>query len=66
MRKYLADHGIELIGGSTKPMAYKDIHAAVMASQHALVDVLRLVHHSKSCGWIAGVTFLQLVARCCA
>ena len=41
VRKHLADHGIELIGGGLDeaPMAYKDIHA-VMASQRALVDVL--------------------------
>ena len=41
MRKYLADHGIELIGGGLDeaPMAYKDIRA-VMASQRELVDVL--------------------------
>ena len=41
VRKYLADHGIELIGGGLDeaPMAYKDIHA-VMASQHELVDIL--------------------------
>jgi tRNA-splicing ligase RtcB len=41
VRKHLAEHGIELIGGGLDeaPMAYKDIHA-VMASQHELVDVL--------------------------
>ena len=41
MRKYLAEHGIELIGGGLDeaPMAYKDIHT-VMASQRELVDVL--------------------------
>ncbi len=41
VRKYLADHGIELIGGGLDeaPMAYKYIYA-VMASQHELVDVL--------------------------
>ncbi|MDB5267579.1 MAG: RNA-splicing ligase RtcB [Hymenobacter sp.] len=41
VRKYLADHGIELIGGGLDeaPMAYKDIHT-VMASQRELVDVL--------------------------
>ena len=41
VRKHLAEHGIELIGGGLDeaPMAYKDIHA-VMASQHDLVDVL--------------------------
>jgi tRNA-splicing ligase RtcB len=41
VRKYLADHGIELIGGGLDeaPQAYKDIRA-VMASQRELVDVL--------------------------
>ena len=41
VRQYLADHGIELIGGGLDeaPMAYKDIRA-VMASQRELVDVL--------------------------
>jgi tRNA-splicing ligase RtcB len=41
VRRYLADHGIELIGGGLDeaPMAYKDIHT-VMASQRDLVDVL--------------------------
>ncbi|WP_460504292.1 RtcB family protein, partial [Hymenobacter agri] len=41
VRKYLADHGIELIGGGLDeaPMAYKDIRT-VMASQRELVDVL--------------------------
>jgi tRNA-splicing ligase RtcB len=41
VRKHLAEHGIELIGGGLDeaPMTYKDIHA-VMASQHDLVDVL--------------------------
>ena len=41
VRKHLAEHDIELIGGGLDeaPMAYKDIHA-VMASQHDLVDVL--------------------------
>jgi tRNA-splicing ligase RtcB len=41
VRKHLAAHGIELIGGGLDeaPMAYKDIHA-VMASQQELVDVL--------------------------
>ena len=41
VRKHLAAHGIELIGGGLDeaPMAYKDIHA-VMASQHDLVEVL--------------------------
>ena len=37
VRKYLADHGIELIGGGLDeaPMAYKNIQA-VMASQREL------------------------------
>ena len=41
MRKNLAEHGIELIGGGLDeaPMAYKDIHT-VMASQRELVDVI--------------------------
>ncbi len=41
VRKYLADHGIELIGGGLDeaPMAYENIHT-VMASQRELVDVL--------------------------
>ncbi|RZL09584.1 MAG: hypothetical protein EOO62_13930 [Hymenobacter sp.] len=41
VRKHLAAHGIELIGGGLDeaPMAYKDIHT-VMASQRELVDVL--------------------------
>ena len=41
VRRYLRDHGIELIGGGLDeaPMAYKDIHQ-VMAHQRDLVDVL--------------------------
>ena len=41
VRQYLANHGIELIGGGLDeaPQAYKDIHQ-VMASQRELVDVL--------------------------
>ena len=41
VRQYLADHGIELIGGGLDeaPQAYKDIRQ-VMASQRELVDVL--------------------------
>ncbi|QDA61485.1 RtcB family protein [Hymenobacter jejuensis] len=41
VRRYLAQHGVELIGGGLDeaPMAYKDIHA-VMQSQQELVDVL--------------------------
>ncbi|HEX8658592.1 MAG TPA: RtcB family protein, partial [Hymenobacter sp.] len=41
VRKHLAEHGIELIGGGLDeaPMAYKDIHT-VMASQRELVEVL--------------------------
>ena len=41
VRKHLAAHGIELIGGGLDeaPMAYKDIHT-VMASQRELVEVL--------------------------
>ncbi|QKG51986.1 RtcB family protein [Hymenobacter sp. BRD67] len=41
VRKYLAAHGIELIGGGLDeaPQAYKDIHT-VMASQRELVEVL--------------------------
>ncbi|GAA4496983.1 RtcB family protein [Hymenobacter ginsengisoli] len=41
VRRHLADHGIELIGGGLDeaPQAYKDIHT-VMASQHELVEVL--------------------------
>ena len=41
VRRALADHGVELIGGGLDeaPMAYKDI-CTVMASQHELVDVL--------------------------
>jgi tRNA-splicing ligase RtcB len=41
LRRTLADHGVELIGGGLDeaPMAYKDIHT-VMASQTELVDVL--------------------------
>ncbi|MFD1875144.1 RtcB family protein [Hymenobacter bucti] len=41
VRRHLADHGVELIGGGLDeaPMAYKDIHS-VMASQRELVDVL--------------------------
>ena len=40
VRKYLADHGIKLIGGGLDEasMAYKDI-CKVMASQRELVDV---------------------------
>ncbi|QJX49025.1 RtcB family protein [Hymenobacter taeanensis] len=41
VRRYLQQHGIELIGGGVDeaPQAYKDIHA-VMQSQQELVDVL--------------------------
>jgi tRNA-splicing ligase RtcB len=41
VRRVLADHGVELIGGGLDeaPMAYKDIRT-VMASQQELVDVL--------------------------
>ena len=41
LRRTLADHGVELIGGGLDeaPMAYKDIRT-VMASQRELVDVL--------------------------
>jgi tRNA-splicing ligase RtcB len=41
VRRHLAAHGIELIGGGLDeaPMAYKDIHT-VMASQQGLVEVL--------------------------
>ena len=41
LRRTLAEHGVELLGGGLDeaPMAYKDI-AAVMASQTELVDVL--------------------------
>lgn len=41
VRRQLADHGVELLGGGLDeaPQAYKDIHA-VMASQQSLVDVL--------------------------
>jgi tRNA-splicing ligase RtcB len=41
VRRVLADHGVELIGGGLDeaPMAYKDIRT-VMASQRELVDVL--------------------------
>ncbi|RZL13322.1 MAG: RtcB family protein [Hymenobacter sp.] len=41
VRRHLAAHGVELIGGGLDeaPMAYKDIHT-VMASQQALVEVL--------------------------
>ena len=41
LRRVLADHGVELLGGGLDeaPMAYKDIRA-VMASQAELVDVL--------------------------
>ncbi|HAA10744.1 MAG TPA: RNA-splicing ligase RtcB [Cytophagales bacterium] len=41
VRKYLRDHGVELIGGGLDeaPMAYKDIEL-VMAAQTGLVDVV--------------------------
>ena len=41
VRRTLADHGIELIGGGLDeaPQAYKDMHT-VMASQQELVEVL--------------------------
>ena len=41
VKKYLADHGVELLGGGVDeaPMAYKDIHQ-VMAAQTDLVEVV--------------------------
>ena len=41
LRRQLADHGVELLGGGLDeaPQAYKDIHT-VMTSQRELVDVL--------------------------
>ena len=52
VKNYLADHGVELLGGGLDeaPMAYKNIHQ-VMAAQEDLVDVLG--------------TFLPKVVRMC-
>jgi len=45
MKKYLHEHGVELIGGGTdeSPLAYKNIHE-VIKHQTDLVEILGVFH----------------------